>query len=385
MGSWVRWIIMAGILGGYVACSPKQFSKDPNYRACQEFNQACVSENGLDHFDYSETILGGKIDILVVDDNSASMSYEQTQLATRFGGFIQNLDSKYIQYRIGVVTTDISSSENEPRAINGDGALQDGRLIAFSGVSGSTSYLTPQSANSLSQKETAFSNVIRRPETAACEAFILGWSGSRFGNPAYDAAYKANCPSGDERGILAAGLALQRNQDGFIRPEADLAVIILSDENVRSNQTGQFSEGDTANGFKSFMQNQYPSKTYAVHSIVTLDASCLAQQNSQTGGLVSGSYGWEYYNLSTTTGGVYGSICASTYGPILSSIFNNLQSKMVDKLPLACSAPLDLTVTLTNNSDPTITWTQVGPMVQFSKKLPVGTTVRVKYSCITLG
>lgn len=391
MKPWLKWVFAISIATVYVACSPKKFSKDENFNPCQNSGQNCVTQDGKDHFNYSETVEGGKVDILVVTDNSASMSYEQARLADRFNGFIANLESKNINYRIGVITTDVSAGNNAARPINNNGGLQDGRLIPFPANVGK--YLSKDSGT-LSQKDTWFKQTVKRPETLACEQFILGYSGDRNSND-YSTKYYANCPSGDERGIFALNLAVDAGAEGMIRPEADLAVIVLSDEDVRSGlyygstaSSYPLDPRDSSDGFVSLMKTKYPNKTYAVHSINVIsnpkDTACLAQQNSQTGGLVSGSYGVEYEWLRHKTGGVQGNICASDYTAQLLGIYNNIQAKIVDKIALACGNPEGLTISLTNNSDPSITWTVVGTEVKFSTKLPVGTTVNVQYSCPTL-
>lgn len=388
MKTWLRWALPAFVIGFYVSCSPKQFAKDPNYMRCQNSGLNCISQNGRDYFEITETADGGKVDILIVDDNSASMSYEQARLANRFSGFIQNLDAKLINYRIGVTTTDVSGSNNVARSINQNGSLQDGNLIAFSG---GAAFLTRDSGN-LSQKDTLFKSVIRRPETLACEQFITNWinAGKSMETDEYSAAYYNNCPSGDERGIYAANLTVKNNPSSFIRPEADLAVIVLSDEDVRSqlyyyNQPGfELADMDKPAAFKSQMSSLYPGKQYAVHSIITKDASCLSTQNGQTMGVVNGSYGLEYANLSNATGGILGDICANDYAAQLQSIFNNLAGKIVDRASLACANPPDLSVNFINNNDPSITWSVDGSVVKFSKKLATGTSYNIKYSCTTL-
>lgn len=399
MKSWLRWTMGMALLGTYVACSPKQFSKDPAFKACQDSGQQCLVQGGRDYFDYSETVEGGKVDVLVVTDNSASMSYEQARLAERFGNFISNMATKHMNFRLAVVTTDISGPGNAPRSVNQQGALQDGRLIAFSDGS---KYLTRDSG-SVGQIDQMFKAVVQRPETLACENYIktqLEDCQSRgvsmmacMSRPEYESGYVAACPSGDERGVYAAHLVVQNNSDGFIRPEADLALIILSDEDVRSGSyygghatNFPLAEEDKSDTLISLIAQKYPQKTFAAHSIIVRhgDQSCLNSQSQQTLGVVSGSYGIEYDWLRHKTGGVQGNICASDYGAQLQSIFDNIESKVVDKVLIHCSAPDDLNVTLENNSNAGISWTVVDREVRFSAKLPAGTTVRVRYSCETL-
>lgn len=411
MKPWMTWLLILGTTGAYVACAPKRFSQDPTYNACQNSGQNCVSQNGRDYFNNSETVAGGKIDVLVVTDNSASMSAEQAQLGNRFQGFIQNLESKQIDYRVGVVTTDISSPSNPARRVNKDGALQDGKLISFPGK---RPFLTNRDG-SLSQKDAAFRSTIQRPETLACEQFILnelnkcqtqGISKSAcIERQSYATAYDANCPSGDERGIFAARLVMEKNPSRFIRKEADLAVIVLSDEDVRGGlyrgayrDKGEthsrsadhaLNEKDKASGFVSFMNQKFPNKKYNVHSITVpyyTDPGCRAVQASQTGGVVGSTFGVEYEILSDLTEGRRESICSSNYSNVLQNIFDQVQGQLKDKVALACANPPDLVVTLNGpgGNDPSITWTVVGDEIRFSKKLPAGTVIKTSYSCKTL-
>lgn len=335
-------------------------------------------------------VKGGRVDVLIVNDNSASMSSEQSQLAQRFNRFLAEFDQRFIEYRIATTTTDISSAQNPARAINQNGALQDGKLIAFSN---GQSFLTPESGTA-AERSQMFNQAIRRSETLACEQFISNWvaSGKSRDSQEYAVAYQSNCPSTDERGTYAANLVVQSNPASFIRPEADLAIIFLADEDVRSqrywnNEPGfTLEEFDKASVLVSKVKEKYPQKTLGLHAIVVRDANCLAQQSSQLSGIVSGSYGWEYHRGAQATSGVTGDICATDYTQQLIDIFNNIQGKIVDKIAFPCQAPQLEIINLTmNTNDPSITWSVVGSEIRFSKKLPVGTRVDYTYRCKPAG
>lgn len=394
MKPWKRWGLLSMMVGFYVACSPKQFSQDPDYHSlCNGTNQACIDTPEYSQFTVEESVSGGKLDLLIVDDNSASMSTEQAQLANRFNNFIANLDNKKIDYRIGVTTTDVSSGVNPSRGVNQDGALQDGRLITFGN---GKKYLTSD-AGSLADKDNWFKTVIKRPETISCESFINNWVNVQhksMDGDDYANGYYAACPSGDERGVNAANMLVSNNYESFIRPEADLAIIFLSDENIRSNQWSDYAyalpgfpieEKDKAANLISLIQSTYAGKKFTSHSIVTQTAACLATQSAQMGGLVSGSYGYEYIKLTDQTGGVRGDICAADYTTQLSSIFNNVTVNIVDKFALECeNAEL-----IDDNNDGNkvdglpggITYSIVGKTLKLSAKLPVGSSVRFVYRC----
>ncbi len=363
------------------ACSAVKFSTKSN---CGN-DTNCVSQAGSDVYGEGiETITGGKVDILFVNDNSASMSYEQTKLSEKFNQFISKLDGSFVDYRIAVTTTDISSAQNAPRTINQGGALQDGKLISFSN---SQKYLTPSSGTT-QYKEQLFNSVIKRQETISCEQFIKNWAGSRD-TLAYSQSYYNACPSTDERGIFAANLVIQNNSDNFIRQEADLAVIFLADEDERSqmywhNIAGfELADFDKASTLVNQIKSKYPQKTHGIHAFIVKDQNCLNMQNAQTNGLVSGSFGWEYYNATVATGGIAGDICSNDYTQPLLNIFSKIQGNIVDKIALKCSEPeLETEYITITSSDPSITSFIVGSEIRFTKKLPVGSTVKYKYRCV---
>lgn len=367
------------VLGG---CSAAKFSAKSNCASTSN----CVSQQGFDVYEGTETIQGGKVDVLIVNDNSASMSTEQNLLAQRFNQFVAQFDQRLIDYRMATTTTDISSTQNPPRAINQNGVLQDGKLIPFSN---GAKYLVPSSGTP-SQKEQMFNAAIKRNETITCEQFITAWvnSGKSRSSAEYSQAYHTNCPSTDERGIYAANLVVQNNPDGFIRSEADLAIIFLADEDERSqlywnNEPGYaLEELDKHTTLVNNIKQKYPQKNFGLHAIIVKDQNCLNIQGSQLSGVVSGSYGHVYNDATILTGGVSGDICSSDYTQLLLSIFNNIQGKVVDKIALNCAAPLlevdNITV---SSSDSTITHSVVGSEIRFNKKLPVGSTVYYKYKC----
>lgn len=366
------------------ACSAVKFSTKSDCGS----DSNCISQQGFDVYEGTEVIGGGKVDILFVNDNSASMSFEQSRLSQRLSQFVSQFDQRLIDYRMAVTTSDISSSQNSPRSINQNSALQDGRLIKFSN---GAAYLTKDSGNA-SQREAMFNQVINRPETAACENFISTWirDGKSRETSAYSQAYTANCPSTDERGIYAANLVVKNNSDLFIRPESDLHVVFLADEDVRSqlywNNTPGYALEDYDKGDRLLpnIKSIYPQKTVGLHAIIIKDANCLTQQGNQLSGVVSGSYGWEYFKVtqSTTPQGVAGDICASDYSGQLQSIFNNIQGQIVDKIALKCEGSrLEIENVTISSSDPSISYSVVGSEVRFSKKLPVGSSVYYKYKC----
>lgn len=399
MNSLLKLSALSFTVGLYVGCSQVKFGLDES--KCEQIGQTCVVQNGKLHFDNAVSVGGGKVDILIVDDNSASMSFEQKNLANRFAGFVSQLENVSADYRIGITTTDISSgasgvSGNSARAINGIGAFQDGKLIAFgAGVP----YLTSSSAGSQSARVTLFNNTIVRPETAQCEQFIASWiaAGKSTSSSAYTSAYLTNCPSGDERGIFAANLTVKNNPSDFIRADANLAIIFLSDEDVRSglysSTTGYPLAGDDQpNSLITNVRAKYGNdKNIRVHSIVVKDNACLSAQSNQklgspevaaTAGFVSGSLGSAYLTFPINGWGQSIDICSLNYPSSLGSISTSIIDQ-INSAQVACENPIDLQVTLTP-SNSSITWSVDGKNVRFNQQLPLGTTARLVYDCTAI-
>jgi hypothetical protein len=378
--------LLVFILGAPIfwGCSAVKFSNSGDCGGASN----CVVQNGTLVYDGKLEVLGGKVDVLIVNDNSASMSYEQSRLSQKFSQFVAQFDrsDRLIDYRIALTTTDISSAQNPARSINQNGALQDGKLVTFSN---GKKFLQPTSG-SASQKEQMFNTIINRPETLTCEQFIKNWSGSRD-SLTYSRGYYEACPTTDERGIYAANLVVEKNPDNFIRNDADLAIIFLADEDERSQMYWHNIPGfsledyDKAAKLVENVKAKYPQKTLGIHAFIIKDQNCLNQQNLQTNGLVSGSFGWEYYNATQATGGIAGDICSSDYTQQLTSVFDNIQGKIVDKIALNCAAPklqiADEDVEITS-SDSSITHYIEGAEIRFTKKLPIGSSVKYKYRCI---
>lgn len=372
MNTLTRLAAMSFIVGFYVGCSPVEFALDES--KCKDLDATCVVEEGK--FKISDTIIAGagKVDILIVNDNSASMSFEQKRLAPRFQNLIQNLDAKKTDYRIAMTTTDLKAS----------GSLKGGNLIPF----GSNAYLTPKVGDRLA----LFNTTIQRPETRVCENFIANWYASHGNNNGseYQRQYNANCPSGDERGIYAANLVVKSNPSNFFRTDAHLAIIFLSDEDVRSGVDpleANDQAGTLINNVKSVL-GQDKFNSLSVHAIVVKDSACLAVQNNQvlgdtpvasTAGLVRGSIGTQYLRFMQTTPawGVAADICSSDYTGQLGEIQTRIESRTKDTM-LKCANPTDLSVTFSGSA---VAYHVVGKLLKFDQYLTPGSSITVNYTC----
>ena len=333
-------ILMISYFG---ACAPVAFDAAPTATP-KAANVVTRCEGATCFYDVTEekTVGEGLVDILIVNDNSGSMSFEQKKMATAFSGFLTSIQK--FDYRIAMITTDVASG---------------GNLIEFAT---GMKYLDRSTYN----KQTLFNNAIVRQETADCEA-------SGF----------TNCPSGDERPIVTMGMTIQNFKSQFARPTAHLAVIVLSDEDERSvskyNPCAGYAttaEKNNCEGVKAAFpfeaadEPQYvvdlfrklnPGSTMSVHSIIVkpTDTACRSAQTGQvmtnSGMPVLGFEGYAMAKLSGLTGGIVGDICQSDYTSQLQSIGNALAAK-VPSLPFRCRPDKDAyTVTFTNTSNGAVT------------------------------
>jgi hypothetical protein len=378
--------IAGAIFGYFVACSPVQFqglpAEGPGVTTkAYVCDKVCSGNSCIQRCSTEKTVGEGLVDILIVNDNSGSMSFEQAKMADRFSTFVQSLGS--LDYRIAMTTTDISNrfSQSPSPSMNpyrNDGK-QDGLLLEFtSGVK----YIDRSTPN----KETLFANTIKREETLTCE----------------QSGFKT-CPSSDERGIFAANLTL--DQEGtvaqFLRPLAHLAIVILSDEDERGLSDSRsvlddsdkqlitsfpLENYDKPETLVSRFKARFPEKTMSVHSIIVKpgDIACRNAQTGQGGNAwVRGVEGYSYAALTNLTGGKLGSICANDYGSQLTDIGYSLQEK-VTSLPLKCH-PLndDFSVSLTPQPTTTIqAEADFSTMVvNFKGQMPPLTKIRLDYDC----
>jgi hypothetical protein len=148
----------------------------------------------------------GKVDILWAIDSSGSMEWAQRELSTKFENFAKELSAADIDFRLGITSLDMCRPDLVddafcPENDRASSAGSRGDLVSIQGVS--TKYLT-----------------------AATPEFI-----KKFGG----AALLGTSGSGLEQGLSAAKFAVQKSasggaNEGFIRSDARLSVIVLSDE-----------------------------------------------------------------------------------------------------------------------------------------------------------
>jgi hypothetical protein len=225
-----------------------------------------VDARQLDRFDQ----LGRpKADILFVIDNSCSMGEEQAGMSANLGAFLQFAQAQQIDYQIAVTTTDVEGGE-------------DGRFVPVAGAPADR-IVTPRTQPS--------------PEAVFAANVNRGINGSA-----------------DEQGLQAAYLALSNplifgHNAGFIRPDAVLSIIILSDE------------PDSSPGTVDFFINFFLSiKGFRNNNLFSLSAIVGDSPSGCTGPGGNAGDGGRYIASATRTGGVFQSICISDWSRALEDL-----------------------------------------------------------------
>lgn len=275
-----------------------------------------------------------KVDILMIIDNSGSMQYEQQNMAARTSNLLSII--RGLDWQLAVTTTD-------PRNI----ALGDGRLVPINNMPAGSFVLTSTMNEATAQANLA--STLQRSETG----------------------------SGSEQGIYATYRALERSVAGevpnktLIRPEAQFAAVVITDED------------ESANGLKNDPHNliQYigstfgGQKNFSFHSIITKpgDTNCKNTHGA--------SYGERYKIMSDLTGGIIGSVCEQDYATQIAGIANGIRN-LLKTMTLTCEPLPGKPITLTKDGQPFVApFTIEGVNLRFASELAAGQYV-VNYSCL---
>lgn len=158
----------------------------------------------VDSFDQQQV---QKVDILWVIDNSFSMQAKQDRVKANFVSFMQFLTDQQIDYHLGVVTTDTYSGKESGRLVN-NAALAKPWIDLAAG--------NPQVAFVANASVGTGGTSDEKPLFAAMQALTPPLSPA---TPKLPDAGAANCA-----GLADGGI------ECFLRPEAPLYTIIVSDE-----------------------------------------------------------------------------------------------------------------------------------------------------------
>lgn len=251
------------------------------------YGEGAVDATNEDRFTQLET---PEVDILFVIDNSCSMSEEQASLTQNFASFIQFADAQALDYRIAVITTDIE----------GDlfGGAECPRPLVAMRPAGEPQGACGYFADGNETTRNADWRLVTPEEQPSPEAAFTA-----IGTQGIDG-------SGTEQGLQAAYQALSAPlitgwNAGFLRPDAYLALIFVSDEEDQSLQTTAFY----SNFFKA-IKGFRNSNLFSASAIVG---------NAQSG-CATADAGDRYISVATQTGGIFESICTPSWSASLENL-----------------------------------------------------------------
>jgi hypothetical protein len=220
-----------------------------------------------------------EVDMLWVIDNSASMTEEQNTLAGGFASFASEVDTSGTDFHLGVITTSFDYTDPTRGALVGD-----------------PPFLTPAD-----DYQTLF------PQRA-----LVGIDGAD-----------------KEKGLEAAVYALQPTMNvpgapnaGFVRPEAQLLVAVVSDEEDCSDE-GALEGQPPEDCYKDF--SALPPVVDFVDSLRDLKDD---PSNVQVAAIVGSQHpscqdvypGTRYIAAASLTGGLVGDICLSDWSGMLKDL-----------------------------------------------------------------
>ncbi|MEM7677486.1 MAG: choice-of-anchor D domain-containing protein, partial [Myxococcota bacterium] len=215
------------------------------------------------------------VDILFVIDHTGSMQAEQEAIANNFRSFIQFAQAQAIDYQLGVTTTDTNT--------------EMGRLCPLTGPP-ENRVVTP---NTQPDPETVFA------DNVTCRALSGGVAADEAG---FEAAFQA----------LSAPVIFGHNL-GFLRRDAVLSLIFVSDEQEQSGRSLDFylSFFQAIKGFRN-------TNLFSVSSISAPEDSDCSGPGGNT--LPSGAGAPRYVEMARRTGGVWQEICTSDWSRTLEEL-----------------------------------------------------------------
>lgn len=274
-----------------------------------------------------------KVDVLFVIDNSGSMQYEQQSMAQRTANFLSVI--RGLDYQIGITTTDPSNS-----------TLGDGRLIPIK--NGNGRYIIDSSQDEATA-QSQLSQTLQRSETG----------------------------SGYEQGIRAVYRAVERysanetTMRSFIRDGAQLAVVLISDEDESANTT----KNDPQSLLTLISNTWANQKRFSFHSIITRpgDTACRSTYGY--------SYGERYKTITSLTGGILGNVCEMDYASQVTGIAEGVRN-LLKTLTLQCSPLNGYPITIKKDGvaiNPT--YAIEGVNLKFAAELEPG-KYTIDYTCL---
>lgn len=305
-------------------------SDDPN-EPTVDVPLAGTGTTDFHQIDVFEQSARPEVDILFVIDHSASMCNEQSLLASNFANFIQFADTLQADYQIGVVHVDINANDA-------------GQLVSLNG--------SPK---------------------------IITRNGNQIRDFNNNANIGCNYGGAQEAGLEGAKMALTDpnltgTNAGFLRDDASLEIIAVSDEDDQSPSTIDY--------YVTFFWNV---KGFANTNLFRFSAIVGDSPNGCTGpDSVEAVAGRRYIEVAQRTNGIIGSVCNTSFASTLQSIGNRAFGLRVQFFLSRAPDPSTITVKVDGVLNSNWTYDANSNSIIFSPSAvpPRGAQIVVEYDAI---
>lgn len=255
--------------------------------------------------DVFEQVSGREVDVLFVIDGSGSMSEEQSNVANNLGRFLATAELLDNDFQIGVTHLDIEATQNFR-----------GRAYEAGELMGDPPILTPRTPSYQSEFESRVEmGATGGNREAGLEAARQALSDPLITNTGRACSRDSDCSAPYPVCSTSTRTCGGRNA-GFIREDASLEIVILSDEEDQSTATPEFYV-DFFRSIKGFRNEALMHVSVIVGA--NINSNTPAQCSSGQG---EADAGRRYGVVADATNGTIGSICASNFGPFLQNIGN---------------------------------------------------------------
>jgi len=286
-----------------------------------------------------------KVDILWVVDSSGSMQEEQSYLGQNFASFISQVAKSNADFQIGVTTTDVCDDQDPSRI-----SLNLRRCPTPSGAA--TSHLRGSLVGQISQK--VLSRTTSNLESKFTTYSNVGINGSGY-----------------EHGLTAAKMAIEKSLAGqnenFVRKDAFLAVIVVSDEEDDGIGLGMADAYSGQNYIQAGLTNyryttdDFIRDIHAAKGIGKFSVSAITGTRLADGSMCTSAHskpleeGSQYIQAAQGTGGIVQSICDTNWSASLSAIGQDIAAQS-SQLVLN-QKPYSSAINVLVNSAPSTHWT----------------------------
>ena len=256
------------------------------------------------------------------------MEDEQASLGNNFSNFIDEFIQKNVNFKMAITTTDTSTTTRAGKIVTGSDTL----------------LTSARAASNVTKFKNDFKTLIK-----------VGIEGNGY-----------------EKGLAASEAFMQKHATSFLREDAYLAVVIVSDEADQSAKTPK----QYVDFLKSFKKEAGLVKVYTIVDQSVPRGS--AQENTTVNGVTLGYD--RYARASEESAGVIGDIrqnFSSVLGDMGESIINLLDSFALAHTPI----PGTLNVFVNNVQVTNFSYDQASRSIKFDAGHlpPVGASVRVTY------